>query len=394
MALINCPECGKEVSDRASACIHCGCPIAKESSKKKSIGKNIDFEFKGSANIVEDKILPFIKRFDRKTLLIACAVIIAVIVGIILISTSGSSGGFSGFSAKEIVLDEVHKINGIGELEVKRVSTTDRLYDETPENKTYVDFECIFTNTTKTMYSLSKLATVSAKSTVTGAEYTEFEVGLLEEGYSSLQTADIEPNVKSRVHFGVQVPENEEDLIVTINFGEESISFKYTVGELLRNFTDFKVGETYKVDNAASVTLSNVVYSDGVWAPNAVYGRTHNGYSVNNPGETAYLIFDVDYINLKNVNKDPSDVVRFEALCDGRYYTDEKIFYVDGSDNDYIRQAVYSDNDFIPDAKKRVFFVLEVPKNIINKEVEFDIFIGDTELVYKGTPAYVEDYGM
>ena len=27
MALINCPECGKEVSDKASACIHCGCPL-------------------------------------------------------------------------------------------------------------------------------------------------------------------------------------------------------------------------------------------------------------------------------------------------------------------------------------------------------------------------------
>ena len=27
MALINCPECGKEVSDQAPACIHCGYPL-------------------------------------------------------------------------------------------------------------------------------------------------------------------------------------------------------------------------------------------------------------------------------------------------------------------------------------------------------------------------------
>ena len=27
MALINCPECGKQVSDRASSCPDCGCPI-------------------------------------------------------------------------------------------------------------------------------------------------------------------------------------------------------------------------------------------------------------------------------------------------------------------------------------------------------------------------------
>ncbi len=27
MALINCPECGKEVSDKATTCPNCGCPI-------------------------------------------------------------------------------------------------------------------------------------------------------------------------------------------------------------------------------------------------------------------------------------------------------------------------------------------------------------------------------
>ena len=30
MALIKCPECGKEVSDRAISCPNCGCPITKE----------------------------------------------------------------------------------------------------------------------------------------------------------------------------------------------------------------------------------------------------------------------------------------------------------------------------------------------------------------------------
>ena len=29
MALIKCSECGREISDKASACIHCGCPISQ-----------------------------------------------------------------------------------------------------------------------------------------------------------------------------------------------------------------------------------------------------------------------------------------------------------------------------------------------------------------------------
>lgn len=28
MSLVNCPECDKEVSDRAGNCIHCGCPLS------------------------------------------------------------------------------------------------------------------------------------------------------------------------------------------------------------------------------------------------------------------------------------------------------------------------------------------------------------------------------
>lgn len=31
MSLINCPECDREISDRAAACPHCGCPVDDES---------------------------------------------------------------------------------------------------------------------------------------------------------------------------------------------------------------------------------------------------------------------------------------------------------------------------------------------------------------------------
>lgn len=32
MSLIKCPECGKEISDKASACIHCGYPLGSNTS--------------------------------------------------------------------------------------------------------------------------------------------------------------------------------------------------------------------------------------------------------------------------------------------------------------------------------------------------------------------------
>ena len=36
MALIKCPDCGKEVSNRAPACIHCGCPLKVECDTKQT----------------------------------------------------------------------------------------------------------------------------------------------------------------------------------------------------------------------------------------------------------------------------------------------------------------------------------------------------------------------
>lgn len=33
MPIIQCPDCGGNVSDKASACIHCGCPLTKQEGK-------------------------------------------------------------------------------------------------------------------------------------------------------------------------------------------------------------------------------------------------------------------------------------------------------------------------------------------------------------------------
>ena len=49
MALIKCEECCKEISNKAKACIHCGCPISSNDSKNgENINDNKEFVFKQS----------------------------------------------------------------------------------------------------------------------------------------------------------------------------------------------------------------------------------------------------------------------------------------------------------------------------------------------------------
>lgn len=50
MALIKCPECGKEISDKAAVCINCGCPIS-ETPKYKIIVTGYDRDTAALAGI-------------------------------------------------------------------------------------------------------------------------------------------------------------------------------------------------------------------------------------------------------------------------------------------------------------------------------------------------------
>lgn len=53
MALIKCPECGKEISDKAPACIHCGYPLSllnNEKAKSHTVEKQNNTEAKAKEN--------------------------------------------------------------------------------------------------------------------------------------------------------------------------------------------------------------------------------------------------------------------------------------------------------------------------------------------------------
>ena len=62
MALIKCPECGKEISDASTACIHCGYPISKNPDVQKKVKSNI--ENKEKKESLQEHLLK--KRLNRR----------------------------------------------------------------------------------------------------------------------------------------------------------------------------------------------------------------------------------------------------------------------------------------------------------------------------------------
>lgn len=57
MALTKCPDCGKEISDKADACPNCGCPIYKE---KKGKGKKKEKDKKESVESILSLVFYFL----------------------------------------------------------------------------------------------------------------------------------------------------------------------------------------------------------------------------------------------------------------------------------------------------------------------------------------------
>lgn len=59
MALIVCPECGKEISDKARICINCGYPLSEIKVEEQIIQENTNIEYDSTENLHID----FNKRF-------------------------------------------------------------------------------------------------------------------------------------------------------------------------------------------------------------------------------------------------------------------------------------------------------------------------------------------
>ncbi len=85
MALIKCPECGKEVSDKAKACPNCGYPVASIKIKKETPIQAEDSAGNGESLEANKKHQTAVKKKKSKTI-IGLSAAIVVIAAILLVT--------------------------------------------------------------------------------------------------------------------------------------------------------------------------------------------------------------------------------------------------------------------------------------------------------------------
>lgn len=96
MALIKCSECGKEISDKANQCIHCGNPIFEERIEKVKKKKWEDLNYEDKNKIISyrksikqwwcfERFLPLLLIFGGFSLLVLCLAINIVFSNVALV---------------------------------------------------------------------------------------------------------------------------------------------------------------------------------------------------------------------------------------------------------------------------------------------------------------------
>lgn len=79
MALITCPECGKEISDKVKACPHCGFPLAEDSQQTQPVSAPQQVEVV-SVKVDTKKPKRFLVGAIIAVALIAVCIIVAIVV--------------------------------------------------------------------------------------------------------------------------------------------------------------------------------------------------------------------------------------------------------------------------------------------------------------------------
>jgi uncharacterized membrane protein YvbJ len=101
MALISCPECGKQISNAANSCPHCGFPICNQATSNKSEEKTVRPEMESQHSINSKSI----ENQNSEDISKGCSVLVIIILLIAFVmlfrgcDSDSSSEGYGDYTS-------------------------------------------------------------------------------------------------------------------------------------------------------------------------------------------------------------------------------------------------------------------------------------------------------
>ena len=318
------------------------------------------------------------------------ALLMVVVFGVSFVAC-GPSGGSSDeensstntTTAQTLIADTPVTVNDYAQITLFKVTTGKKVtasmgggiyYENNTDGETYVDVVLDFTNLSDRNIS-SERALVAAALGESGQKYTDC-LYLIESnnGHSLTRYEDILPLSTVRLHCTFSVPETETDLFLRLGVKNKKFAIDYSLGETISSAKVISLNTTIGSTDYATLKLIDTEYTDDLLPTDASCVYSH--YEIDNPSNT-YLVVKFIVTNYTASAKESGDFVSVKAQYMNKYtYTG---FTVVEDENE---KGFNMYEDIIPLTPRRFYYLIEVPKTVMEKDVSITLAFDGQEYIY------------
>lgn len=252
----------------------------------------------------------------------------------------------------------------------------DIYYENNNSGETFVDIIVDWTNTSAETISSEDVVIASASNS-SGTEYTNclYAVETNNATYLS-QYENIAPLSTVRLHCAISVPETETDLTLKLVAKDKEYTYGYSLGDVASSAKEIKVGDSVEETDYATLVFNGIEYTNDLLPSNTSGAYSH--YEIDNASNT-YLVVKFDVTNYMSSDRDCESFVGIKALYLDKYtYTG----FVVVEDDD--GKGFSSYEDISPLSTRHFYYLIEVPKTVIENDVTLTISFNGKEYTYTG----------
>lgn len=187
---------------------------------------------------------------------------------------------------------------------------------------------------------------------------------------------NIMPLSKVRFHVAFELPKTEETVKLYFDFNGSVYVTEYTLGETKKNVTSIFPGGVIENPDYAKLEFLGIEYTEDVKPSNTVGFHSH--YPVENP-DNIYLVVRYNITNYQSSEMAYDTFVGVNLVADEKYRYDGFVVAetADGTS--------FTGYDSVkPLATEKMYYLIEVPKTVMEMDYKVNIFFDKEDYVYQG----------
>ncbi len=278
-------------------------------------------------------------------------------------------------------LNKRYSVKDYADFKMIKVQTSDRIespfgnsYYSCPEGNQYVDIILEVTNTRTVNIDTDEFAIIKATGS-TGIEYTSSFFGVETSDRIDKYT-NIIPLATAKLHCAVSVPLSETAVNITLTVNENVFTLKYKINDVISYAETLTVNQTIENKDYADLKFKGIEYTDDLLPSNTSGVYSH--YDIDDVSNT-YLVAKFDITSYLATSKDCDEFISVKAKYMNKYTYSG---FVVMEDTDGKGFSSYDSID--PLSTRSLYYLIEIPKTVMENEVELTIYFNGTDYIFKG----------